>query len=100
MNLRPAVERIAPTLVCLSLLSMPMILSAQQPDGPQTDAPPPVAPKPVDARAASSRERITVPAGTPLAIVLQNGISPRNPSPRDPVYLHNPLPPPPTTPTR
>jgi type IV secretion system protein VirB10 len=92
MNLRPAVERIAPTLVCLSLLSMPMILSAQQPDGPQTDAPPPVAPKPVDARAASSSERITVPAGTRLGVVLQNGISTRNAKPGDSVYLQTSFP--------
>jgi type IV secretion system protein VirB10 len=69
-----------------------MILSAQQPDGPQTDAPPPVAPKPVDARAASSSERITVPAGTRLGVVLQNGISTRNAKPGDSVYLQTSFP--------
>src|SRR5260370_19360798 len=92
MNLRPAVDGIAPTLVCLSLLWMPMFRSAQQPEGPQTDPPRPVAPNPVDARAASSSERITVPAGTRLGVVLQNGISTRNAKPGDSVYLQTSFP--------
>src|SRR5437879_11934561 len=66
--------------------------AAQQPEGPQSDAPPPVAPKPAPAQAAGSNEKITVPAGTRVGVVLQNGISTRSAKPGDSVYLQTSFP--------
>ena len=75
--------------LCLiaGLLAVSASCAAQQPEGPQTGAPPPVAPKPVAARRTGSIERITVPAGTRVGVVLQNGISTRSAKPGDSVYL-------------
>src|SRR3981189_1192611 len=58
--------------------------SAQQPDGPQTSPPPAVGP--------TATERITVPAGTRLAVVLENGISTRDAKAGDSVYLRSSFP--------
>jgi hypothetical protein len=66
-------------------------LSAQEPQGPQTEAPPPVAPKPAPTRAGSG-ERVIVPAGTRIGVVLQNGISTRSAKPGDSVYLQTSFP--------
>ena len=67
-------------------------LSAQQPEGPQSDAPPPVAPKPPTAPQAGSGEKVVVPAGTRVGVVLQNGISTRSAKPGDSVYLQTSFP--------
>jgi hypothetical protein len=77
-------------VVCM--LAMEASCVAQQPDGPQADAPPPVASKPVDAQPPISSERITIPAGTRVGVVLQNGISTRNAKPGDSVYLQTSFP--------
>src|SRR5713101_4428108 len=70
------------------LLATSMSCAAQQPEGPQSAAPPPVAPAPPPAAPqAGSGERITVPAGTRVGVVLQNGISTRNAKAGDSVYL-------------
>ena len=66
--------------------------TAQQPDGPQSDAPPPVAPKPVAVQHASSGEKIIVPSGTRVGVVLQNGISTRSAKAGDSVYLQTSFP--------
>jgi len=66
--------------------------SAQQPDGPQSDAPPAVAPKPVPAPQAGSSERITIPSGTRVGVVLENGISTRSAKPGDSIYLQTSFP--------
>src|SRR5713226_5503926 len=66
--------------------------AAQQPDGPQSDAPAPVAPKPAAAPQAGASERITVPSGTRVGVVLQNGISTRSAKPGDSVYLQTSFP--------
>jgi hypothetical protein len=92
MNLRPTVERIARPLVYLILFSLPMSLFAQQSDGPQTAAPPPVAPAPQPAPQDGSSEKILVPAGTRVAVVLQTGISTRNAKAGDSVYLQTSFP--------
>src|SRR6266446_4788502 len=93
MNLRLAVARIVRTLVCLVPFSLPMSLFAQQPEGPQTAAPPPVAPAPKPAAPqVGSSDRITVPSGTRVGVVLQNGISTRNAKPGDSVYLQTSFP--------
>jgi type IV secretion system protein VirB10 len=71
-------------------LAFATVGSAQQPDGPQTDAPPPVA-----RAAASSRapgQKLTVPSGTRLAVVLENGISTRSAKAGDSLYFHTSFP--------
>ena len=67
---------------------------AQQPEGPQTSAPAPVAPAPKSAAAqqAGSSERIYVPSGTRIGVVLENGISTRSAKPGDSVYLQTSFP--------
>jgi hypothetical protein len=80
--------------LCLiaALLAVSASCAAQQPEGPQAAAPPPVAPKPVVAQQTGSSERITVPAGTRVGVVLQNGISTRSAKPGDSVYLQTSFP--------
>ena len=80
--------------LCLTaaLLAAAASCAAQQPDGPQSDAPTPVAPKPVAAQPAGSSDRITVPSGTRVGVVLQNGISTRSAKPGDSVYLQTNFP--------
>jgi hypothetical protein len=72
---------------------MPAAL-AQQSDGPQTSAPEPVGPRARStiARHPGTSERVTVPAGTRLAVVLENGISTRNAKAGDSVYLRTSFP--------
>jgi hypothetical protein len=71
---------------------LPAALWAQQPDGPQTDAPPAVAPKPAAAPQTGSGEKILIPSGTRIGVVLQNGISTRSAKPGDSVYLQTSFP--------
>jgi len=66
---------------------------AQEPVGPQTGAPTPVAPAPRPAAPqVGSNDRITVPSGTRVGVVLQNGISTHNAKPGDSVYLQTSFP--------
>jgi len=67
------------------------VLSAQESQGPQTEAPPPVVPKPAPVRAGSG-EKVIVPAGTRIGVVLQNGITTRSAKPGDSVYLQTSFP--------
>jgi hypothetical protein len=75
------------------MLLVPQIF-AQQPDGPQTSAPPAVGPiaRSSIPRHSGTTERITVPAGTRLAVVLENGISTRDAKAGDSVYLRTSFP--------
>jgi hypothetical protein len=66
--------------------------AAQQPDGPQTAAPPPVAPKPAPVPTLGPSERIVVPAGTRVGVVLQNGLSTRSAKVGDSIYLQTSFP--------
>src|SRR5262249_2575602 len=66
------------------------VAAAQQADGPQMDAPAPVAPTPVPARAPG--KKLTVPAGTRLAVVLENGVSTRSAKAGDSLYFHTAFP--------
>ena len=75
-----------------SLLSAGASCRAQQPEGPQTAAPSPVAPKPAPAQQIGPSEKITVPAGTRVGVVLQNGISTHSAKPGDSVYLQTSFP--------
>jgi hypothetical protein len=65
---------------------------AQQSDGPQTVAPPAVAPAPKPAPKAGSGETIIVPAGTRVAVILENGISTGSAKPGDSVYFRTSFP--------
>ncbi|HEV1993077.1 MAG TPA: hypothetical protein VGR03_01990 [Candidatus Acidoferrum sp.] len=76
----------------VGLLAVGASCAAQQPDGPQTAAPSPVASKPAPAQQAGSNEKILIPAGTRVAVVLQNGISTHSAKPGDSVYLQTSFP--------
>jgi hypothetical protein len=68
-------------------------LLGQQPEGPQTSAPPVVAPpRPAPAPRAASYEKVLIPAGTRLGVVLENGISTRSAKIGDSVYLRTSFP--------
>jgi hypothetical protein len=78
--------------VALALLLAPFA-AAQQDDGPQTDAPPAVTPPPPPAPAPSaSTEKVVVPAGTRLGVILESGISTRSAKAGDSVYLRTSFP--------
>ena len=80
-------ELCARTFVLAASLLCVISLSAQQQEGPQTDAPPPVAPKPAPAPQPGSAQKVVVPAGTRVGVVLQNGISTRSAKPGASVYM-------------
>lgn len=96
MKLSSGVEPIAITFACLIAIVFPTSLLAQQPEGPQSSPPAgtalqsaPVArptPRP------GSGEKILVPAGTRLGVVLENGISTRSAKPGDSVYFRSSFP--------
>ena len=70
-------------------------MSAQQPDGPQTSRATggwPCRQVKYCLAIAELAERVTVPAGTRLAVVLENGISTRNAKAGDSVYLRTSFP--------
>jgi len=92
--MREQLRRKIRQFLCLTvaLLAAGASCAAQQPDGPQSDAPPAVAPKPVAAQPAGSSERIIVPSGTRVGVVLQNGISTRSAKAGDSVYLQTSFP--------
>jgi len=94
MKTRPTTVAVAAALVVVSLLLFSTNLLAQQPEGPQTSAPPPVAPAPPAAtvQGAGSNEKILIPAGTRIGVVLENGISTRGAKPGDSVYLQTSFP--------
>ena len=77
-----------------SMLAIVASCAAQQPDGPQSSAPPAVAPAPPPPATpqAGSGERIMVPSGTRVGVVLQNGISTRGAKAGDSVYLQTSFP--------
>jgi len=70
--------------------ALPAALAAQDSQGPQTDAPPPVA-QPAPAPRVPGRV-LTVPSGTRLAVVLENGISTRSAKAGDSLYFHTAFP--------
>jgi len=94
MKPRSSLKRTSCALVCLIAFSLPMSLSAQQPDGPQTSPPPAVAPPPAPEPASrvASGEKVLIPAGTRIGVVLENGISTRSAKPGDSVYLQTSFP--------
>jgi type IV secretion system protein VirB10 len=93
MKVRPTTVVVAIALLGVSLLLLATNLPAQQPEGPQTSAPPVAAtPPPARTQGAGSNEKILVPAGTRIGVVLENGISTRSAKPGDSVYLQTSFP--------
>lgn len=91
-------NRTRPFLVLPFLvLASSTLVFAQHPEGPQTSAPPPVAPQ---ARPALERrvgttdatDKVMVPAGTRVAVVLENGISTRSAKAGDSLYFRTSFP--------
>lgn len=80
--------------ILLAFFGLSAIALAQQPDGPQTSAPAPAArpPQASAARNTAPGERISVPAGTRFAVVLENGISTRGAKPGDSLYFRTSFP--------
>ncbi len=91
MNKRHISASVVGAACFLMVTSSTVPLFAQQSEGPQSEAPPPVAPKPA-APQAGSGEKVIVPAGTRVGVVLQNGISTRSAKPGDSVYLQTSFP--------
>ena len=66
---------------------------AQAPEGPQSDAPPPATtPAPGPSPRASTGQSITIPTGTRIGVVLENGISTATAKPGDSVYFRTSFP--------
>ena len=94
MKTSPIRVALATALLGASLVLLSTNLPAQQQEGPQRSAPPPIAPAPPPAMAqgGGSNEKIFVPAGTRIGVVLENGISTRGAKPGDSVYLQTSFP--------
>jgi hypothetical protein len=93
MKCRIALGLLSGALGCFVIPALQLAAKAQEPPGPQVEAPPPVPPpqQPAGVRRALP-EKITVPAGTRVAVVLENGISTRGAKPGDSVYFHTNFP--------
>lgn len=77
----------------VSVLAFAAFGRAQEPPGPQTAAPAPVPPpQPAAAPKPAAPDIIHIPAGTRVAVVLENGISTRSAKPGDSVYFHTSFP--------
>src|ERR1700688_1029093 len=94
LNRRIAILKYSGAILAGAMILLAPKISAQQPDGPQTSAPPAVGPiaRSSIPRHSGTTERITVPAGTRLAVVLENGISTRDAKAGDSVYLRTSFP--------
>jgi hypothetical protein len=69
------------------------IALAQAPEGPQSDATPPATtPDAVAAKTAASGEKILVPTGTRIGVILENGVSTATAKPGDSVYFRTSFP--------
>jgi len=77
-------------LATTTVLAFAIAAHAQQQDGPQTDAPPPVATPSAPPHLAG--QKLTLPSGTRLAVVLENGISTRSAKAGDLLYFHTAFP--------
>ena len=68
------------------------VMFAQEAPGPQTSAPPAVAPARSTAERGGPGEKLRVPAGTHVAVVLENGISTRSAKVGDSLYFRTSFP--------
>ena len=85
------VNRLRAGAIAGALLAVPSSF-AQQPDGPQTDAPPAVAPARATEHRHEAGEKIIVPAGTRMGVILESGLSTRTAKAGDSVYLRTSFP--------
>ncbi|HKN73906.1 MAG TPA: hypothetical protein VJW94_01915 [Candidatus Acidoferrum sp.] len=93
MSERPCRSFASYCFLSASLLALPQLGFAQQPDGPQTSAPPPVVPaRPAAQQPPGPAQLIRIPAGTHVAVVLENGISTGSAKAGDSVYFHTSFP--------
>jgi len=74
-----------------TLVALAAATNAQESVGPQTSAPPP-APATHKREPARDGQKVSVPAGTRLAVVLENGISTRSAKAGDSLYFHTSFP--------
>jgi hypothetical protein len=80
-------------LVAVGLLLLAQLGRAQEPPGPQTTPPPPVASaQPAAQQAPTPPQLIKIPAGTHVAVVLENGISTGSAKVGDSLYFHTSFP--------
>lgn len=80
-------------LPLLASLFLSISLHAQAPEGPQKDAPPlATTPVPAAPRPASTGQIITVPTGTRIGVILENGISTATAKPGDSIYFRTSFP--------
>jgi hypothetical protein len=79
------------TLGLAVLLAFATVARSQESVGPQTSAPPRVPPA-RKAEPTPSGKKVSVPAGTRLAVVLENGISTRSARAGDSLYFHTAFP--------
>lgn len=93
MRMQFAGARKAVLLGAAGMLGFALSAMAQQPEGPQVSAPDPVPPRAQpSAQRAVTGEKVVVPAGTKLAVVLENGISTRGAKPGDSLYFRTAFP--------
>lgn len=97
MKRRASDKNFVASLFCVALAvgiaALASSALAQEPDGPQTSAPAAVGtPARPAARRNGNGERVTVPSGTRVAVVLENGISTRNAKAGDSVYMRTSFP--------
>ena len=74
-----------------ALVALAGSANAQESVGPQTSAPPPI-PATHKREPTGDGQKISVPAGTRLAVVLENGISTRSAKAGDSLYFHTSFP--------
>jgi len=79
-------------LSLVAIFGLVALAHAQESVGPQTSAPPPVPPAHQNAERTPNGQKISVPAGTRLAVVLENGISTHSAHPGDSLYFHTSFP--------
>jgi hypothetical protein len=93
MRVSPRRAFLLKCFLAASLPILPHLVCAQEPAGPQTSPPPPQVPaQPVAQPRPATSEKIRIPAGTRLAVVLENGISTRGAKAGDSVYFHTSFP--------
>ena len=90
MNATPRIYLALATIFLISYTGETLL--AQQPEGPQTPAEAPVAQPARPVQTPGPGPRVTVPAGTRVAVVLENGISTRTAKPGDSVYFRTSFP--------
>ena len=89
--MQPTPKHLCKYTLVAAILGSAVIASSQESTGPQTSAPAPVSPA-QRAQPTESGKKISVPAGTRLAVILENGISTRSARPGDSLYFHTAFP--------